>query len=1717
MRRRVRASKRLRAALGGVVTAGLLAGAAGAQAAEFDRTDLDFILTQIDIAEKHAAGQALFVPDVPATPEDESLTGLVPKISLPYGLRTVSGADNNIVPNQSLFGAADRLFPRLTSPLFRDVTWDPDGPLGPAPPLNRSYTQTSGNVFDTKPREASNAIVDQTSHNPAASAAYEQNDRPGKAIIPDNDPGSDLYFIPNRATDEGLSASYNSWFTLFGQFFDHGLDLVNKGGNGSVMVPLEPGDPLFDHPGPDGVRGDDPSTPDDPAIPGTQNDESADDPPNFMILSRATQVGNHEAVNQTTPFVDQNQTYTSHPSHQAFLREHEVIADPTSSTGQRTVATGRFLDDANGGLATWLDIKNQAADLLGITLTDQDLLNVPLLRTDQYGRLITGPNGLAQIGTGAPANPTWVPANGGPLPAGTIRTGHAFLDDIAHAAAPSGDLDGRGSTTTRGPLTPDPDSALGLTQAAVDLPQHYDDELLNRHFITGDGRGNENIGLTTVHFVFHAEHNRLAQQVKDLAFESGDLAFLNKWLRTPVASIPATPAGLAWNGERIFQAARFGTEMQYQHLVFEEFARKMQPEVDIFAGYHTEIDPAIVAEFAHTVYRFGHSMLDETVPRVDNDGVTADNTLGLIEAFLNPVEFGAPYGNDPRAAAGSIVRGTTRQVGNELDEFITGALRNNLLGLPLDLATLNLARGRDTGIPPLNSARRQFFAATQHPNLTPYESWTDFKAAIRHPESLVNFIAAYGRHAALDAETTIDGKRAVAYALVYGADGADGVSGNGDDPTVPVPGDRVDFMNSTPGSAHANAPDGTTVTGVDEIDLWIGGLAERQMPFGGLLGPTFNYVFETQMEKLQNGDRFYYLTRTAGLHFLTQLEENSFAELIMKHTDTENLPFDVFSRPDLMFDVGNSGPTGPITDNPSTPDDESTMTRMNDGTIRFIGGEHIVLAGDGDADKLRADDGDDTVWGNGGGDVIEGGAGNDALNGNAGDDIIKDNFGIDNIKGGPGNDAISVGAGTGDLTLAGEGDDFVGQGDDEKEAFLGAGDDLIRGSDGIDTIFGDEGDDWIEGGAQADLLQGGHGGPFQTDGAADPANPAAPIVHTGHDVIMGDGGDDDYDSEGGNDIMLTGPGVERNEGMLGFDWVSAQHDPQAASYDMRFTGLLPPDLDALRDRFDLVEGLSGAEKADILRGDDRGGIPPAEVVPGVIEGTSVDHELRFEHLGLITGLDDVLAGVPAPLVDDDNNPNTPNVPSTVIRFTDGNILLGGDGNDIIEGRGGNDVIDGDKWLKVELGAGSERFPDTRTKADGSPAGSPTLQARMMSGNINPGSIDVIRSIQTAPAATSTDTVVFSGPRSEYTISALADGVRVAHTGGTGADGTDIVKNVEFLQFTDVLVSVGAIGANNPPTGQPAISDSTPDENQLLTASIGTLADADGINLASLIFTWQMETPAGWVSLADAVTFTPLDGQAGRRLRVVATYQDNQGVVQSVASDPTAPVTDQANNTPATGAPVIISATENPLEARPRVGDQISIDTTGIADANGVPGVFVFQWQQSANGGATWTDILGATTLNFTPTPAQIGDILRVRVSFNDGDGFLETLFSAPTRDTRQARGNARLLALAGTVVPRALGSDVVEFRGVPVSFRVPAGARVVQVRLFQANGSKAVLAKAFVNVKAGKTSFKLRSPQVIKVLKKGGKFKIELRPGLSKTELGKTTVKLVTVWKVRVR
>ncbi len=147
--------------------------------------------------------------------------------------------------------------------------------------------------------------------------------------------------------------------------------------------------------------------------------------------------------------------------------------------------------------------------------------------------------------------------------------------------------------------------------------------------------------------------------------------------------------------------------MQYQHLVFEEFARKVQPAINPFQPFafnQTDVNPAITAEFAHAVYRFGHSMLDEDIPR-DQRGRDAQRhpaARRLPEPGRVHRRRRRPASSSTRQAATAIIMGLADQSGNEIDEFVSDTLRNNLLGLPLDLPSLNMTRARSEGIPPLN-------------------------------------------------------------------------------------------------------------------------------------------------------------------------------------------------------------------------------------------------------------------------------------------------------------------------------------------------------------------------------------------------------------------------------------------------------------------------------------------------------------------------------------------------------------------------------------------------------------------------------------------------------------------------------------------------------------------------------------------------------------------------------------------------------------------------------------------------------------------------------------------------------------------------------------------------------------------------------------------------------------------------------------------------------
>jgi Ca2+-binding RTX toxin-like protein len=1432
-----------------------------------NEADIAFILKQIVISEHHAATQT--PTNMCGTLVGPAADQIPDRISS-YGLRTVDGSCNNLFPGRETFAAADQVFPRLTTPTFRTAE-DPPGPGFPPANASPSTYAQPGNVFDSGPRTVSNLIVDQTSTNPAAVAAagnpVRSQDPTASAfpcttdpvLSPDGTtvvtpgkpagcvPSHETLFIPNVTTDVGLSPPYNSLFTFFGQFFDHGVDQTVKTG-ATVFVPLRADDPLIA--GKDHILG------------------NADDLPanqRFMVLTRAQVLPGPDGVlgtaddgpsNTDSPWVDQSQTYTSHSSHQVFLREYTMVAG-------HPVSTGKFLGglpagqtypgspDGTDGISTWASVKKQAAEKLGLLLQDKDVTNIPMLAVDPYGNFLPGPNGLPQYATatgtveGNLANPVAVPAN-------VLHFDTPFLTDIAHNADPSPD------PRTGASPTPDSDNTPSA-DFAHQPPGTYDNELLDAHFACGDGRCNENIALSSIHQVFHSEHNRLVDDILTTLNKPANAALLASYNAPHLVNGVDVSFGF---GGRLFQAARFVTEMEYQHLVFEEFARKVQPAIRPFHVYSPDINPAIEAEFAHAVYRFGHSMLDDQVARSLDPatGGAKDTSLPLLTAFLNPPMYfntssnalGNPNGSTytPQQAAGAIVMGSSDQTGNELDEFVTETLRNNLLGLPLDLPTINMTRAREAGVPPLNEVRRQIFAQTNDGQLAPYANWSDFGQHLKHPESLVNFVAAYGTHPSITGASTLEAKRAAARAIVDPFPGQAATPGDPTaNPPIPatdaipadvVPADAADFMFGTGAWADSG---GKTTTGLDDVDLWVGGLAEVTNLFGGLLGSTFNYVFQTQLEKLQDGDRLYYLARTPGMNLRTQLEGNSFSEMIQRNTDgTNTLKADAFATADCKFQLADltfpaaagSVRTGAdsINDVAATTDcNENLLLRRDPGTGRIeyiqrntvdpagINGQSVYNGTPG-ADRINGGNDNDTFWGGLGNDVIDGQGGDDVVLGGEGNDIITDLDGADTPKGGPGNDAIDAGPGD-DIPMGNAGQDFINGGANDNETFAGPGNDFVIAGQGADAVFGDSGDDWIEGGSGQDLLQGDHGAPFFDD----PAQTAP-----GNDVFIDQVGESDYDAEGGDDVMAQNVAVDRNAGAGGFDWAFHQFDIVApntsappADDDMMINnnlGGLPIQIIVNRDRWQETEADSGGPGNDTIKGTDGVLSTPRLISGGGFTGCDA---LDQAGVARITGLSDLLPPV-AQWVGTAAETSSLSVsgycPLTGPVWGEGDILLGGPGSDTITGRTGDEIIDGDKELRVAISVRTDptnpatevgRTDLMENKATSGTFGTPavpvpasmTLQQAVFAGLVDPGNLVAVREIvnkETNPAdcaagtaAKNCDTATFAGPLSQYTITNNANGsVTVADNTSAPAtvaapatgDGRDTLFNVEQLKFAD---------------------------------------------------------------------------------------------------------------------------------------------------------------------------------------------------------------------------------------------------------------------------------------------------------------------------------------------
>ncbi|XP_047356142.1 uncharacterized protein LOC124951581 isoform X3 [Vespa velutina] len=232
----------------------------------------------------------------------------------------------------------------------------------------------------------------------------------------------------------------------------------------------------------------------------------------------------------------------------------------------------------------------------------------------------------------------------------------------------------------------------GKIQSLRPLLPRQDSDLCKRGslstncFRAGDGRLSEQPALTSIHVVFLRLHNRLATKL--------------------VALNPH------WSDERTFQETRKIIGAIVQHITYREFlpiilGNEVMKVFDLevltkgyYHGYDPSVNPTIANSFSTAAYRFGHSLVQHSFVRFDGNHRPFFNNVSIHDEFRNSENLetaGFPFG--------------------------------------MDLASLNIQRGRDHGIPPYVDWRGPC-------GLSPVKSFADLEK-IMPSKSVIKFRTLY--------------------------------------------------------------------------------------------------------------------------------------------------------------------------------------------------------------------------------------------------------------------------------------------------------------------------------------------------------------------------------------------------------------------------------------------------------------------------------------------------------------------------------------------------------------------------------------------------------------------------------------------------------------------------------------------------------------------------------------------------------------------------------------------------------------------------------------------------------------------------------------------------------------------------------------------------------------------------------------------------------------
>ena len=240
-----------------------------------------------------------------------------------------------------------------------------------------------------------------------------------------------------------------------------------------------------------------------------------------------------------------------------------------------------------------------------------------------------------------------------------------------------------------------------LTSDGNNLP------IVDGAYLAGDIRAQENPDLTALQTLFVREHNR---QVDLLKVAHPD-----------------------WTGDQLYEQARAIVTAEIARITYNEFlphllgANAIKP----YRGYNPSVDASLTEEFAGAAFRLGHSIVSANLEKTDEQGNQIGDAVSLKDAFFqDPADFAADSGAD------GLLRHLSNDVSNALDVHIVDDLRNFLFGpsAGLDLAAINLQRGRDLGLGTLNETRAALGLKT----------YTSFSEITSDPATAAALQAAYG-------------------------------------------------------------------------------------------------------------------------------------------------------------------------------------------------------------------------------------------------------------------------------------------------------------------------------------------------------------------------------------------------------------------------------------------------------------------------------------------------------------------------------------------------------------------------------------------------------------------------------------------------------------------------------------------------------------------------------------------------------------------------------------------------------------------------------------------------------------------------------------------------------------------------------------------------------------------------------------------------------------